>query len=83
MLVALGGKLPSYSIVKNWVGGFRTGRLNTEEEECSGGPTQGTVPENVDNFHSKILDDRRISTKMIVPILAISQERVVYIIHKF
>jgi hypothetical protein len=41
-----------------------------------------TIPENVDAIHSMILDDRRISVKMIAETLAISQERVNYIIHE-
>jgi hypothetical protein len=34
--VTLRDELLSYSTVKNWVAGFRTGYLNTEDEERSG-----------------------------------------------
>jgi transposase len=55
--VRLGDKRSSYSTVKNWVAGFRTGHLSTEVEERSGRPTQMTIPVNVDTIHSVILDD--------------------------
>jgi histone-lysine N-methyltransferase SETMAR len=56
--------------------------LSTKDEEHSGRPIQVTILENVDAIHSMILDDRRISTKKIAETLAISRERVSYIIHK-
>jgi hypothetical protein len=34
MSLTLGDKRPSYSTVRNWVTGFRTGHLSTEDEEC-------------------------------------------------
>jgi hypothetical protein len=58
--VTSGDKLPSYFAVKNWAAGFRTGHLSTADEECSGRPTQETIPENEDTIHSVIQDDRRI-----------------------
>jgi hypothetical protein len=75
-LVTLGDKHPSYFTVKNWVAKFRTGHLSTEGEECSGRPTQGTVPENVDAIHSTILYEQRISAKKVAETLLISWERV-------
>jgi transposase len=65
-------KHPTYSTVKNWIARFTIGHLSTKDEECSGRPTQVTVPENVDAIHSVILDDRRISIKKIVETLVIS-----------
>jgi hypothetical protein len=35
MSVTLGDKCPSYFIVMNWVAGFRTGHLSTEDVERS------------------------------------------------
>jgi hypothetical protein len=46
MSVTLGDKRPSYSTVKDWVARFRKEHLSTEDE-CSGRPTQVTIPENV------------------------------------
>jgi transposase len=68
--------------VKNWFARFRTGHLSTEGKERSGRPTQVTVPENVDAIHSIIMDDRQIFTQKIAETLAISRERVGYIIHE-
>jgi hypothetical protein len=45
------------------INALTTGHLSTEDEECSGRPTQVTIPEKVDAIHSMILDDRRISAK--------------------
>jgi hypothetical protein len=41
-----------------------------------------TIPENVDAIHSIILGDRRISAKKITETLAISRDRVGYIIRE-
>jgi hypothetical protein len=53
--------------------------LTAEDEERSGGPTEVTIPENVDAVRSMILDDRRVSAKKIAEALARSQERIGYI----
>jgi transposase len=82
MSVTLGDKRPSYSTVKNWIARLRTGHLSSEDEERSGRATHVTVPENVDAIHCMILDDRRISAKKIIETLAISRERIGYIIHE-
>jgi hypothetical protein len=71
-----------YCTVKNWVAGFRTGHLSTEDEERCGRPTQMIVPENVDAIHSMIPNDRTISAEKIGETLAIFRERVGYIIHE-
>jgi hypothetical protein len=73
---------PSHSTFKNWVARFRIRNLSTEDDERSGRLTQVTVPENMDAIHSMILDDRRISVKKLAETLAISRERVGYIIHE-
>jgi hypothetical protein len=61
--VTLGRKNPSYSTVKYRVAQFKTGHFSTEDEDCPGRPVVVPVPENVDAFHSMILEDRRISAK--------------------
>jgi predicted HTH transcriptional regulator len=82
MSVKLGDKQPSYPTVKNRVARFRIGYLSYEEKECSGRPTKVTIPENMHTIHSMILANCRISTKRIAETLAISRERVAYIIHE-
>jgi hypothetical protein len=52
--VKLSGKCPSYSTVKNWIARVRTGHLNTEDEECSGRPTQVTIPETSSFYWSHL-----------------------------
>jgi hypothetical protein len=70
----LGDKPPSFSIVKNWVARLRTGHLSNEDDERPGRP----APENVDAIHSMTLHDQKMSAET----LAISRERVGYIIHE-
>jgi hypothetical protein len=65
MSVTLDDKRPSYSTVKSWVARFRKGHLSTEDEERSGRPAQGTIPENVDTIYAMILDDRIVPAKRI------------------
>jgi hypothetical protein len=62
-----------------WITGFRTGHMSTEGEERSARTMQVTVPENMDAFHSMILDDPRISAKKVAETLAMSQESIGYI----
>jgi transposase len=70
MSVAFGDKLPSYSTVKNWVAGFRTGHLSNEGGDRPGRPTESAAPENLDAIHSMVLDNERISTENIAETLA-------------
>jgi hypothetical protein len=72
MLITLGDKLCSYSPVKNWAARFRTGHLNTADEN-SGRPTQVPFPENMDDaIRSTVLKDKKISMRKIAETLAIS-----------
>jgi transposase len=48
MLVILGDTCPPLSTIRNWVSGFRTGHLGTEDKESSGRPTEVLIPENLD-----------------------------------
>jgi hypothetical protein len=79
MSFTLGDKCPS--TIKNGIARFRKGHLCTEDE-CSGRPTELTIPENVAAIHSMIIDDRRIYAKMIAETLVISQGGIGYIIHE-
>jgi hypothetical protein len=67
----LGDKCLSHSTVRNQVPRFRIWHLSTVDRESSGRTTQMIVPESVDAIHSMILDDQRISAKMITATLAI------------
>jgi transposase len=68
--------------VKNWVARFRTGHWSTEDKKHSGRPTQGTIPENVEEINSMIVDDRIISAEKTAETVAMSRERVGYIIQE-
>jgi hypothetical protein len=77
-----GKKKKYYDMNLKLVARFRTGHLSTADEKRSGRPTQVTIPGYMDVIHSMNLDDRRISTKMIAETLAISQERIAFVIHE-
>jgi hypothetical protein len=57
MSVTFGDERPSHSTVKNWVARIQTGHFSTEDKERSGRPTQVTIPGNIDDIHSMILDN--------------------------
>jgi hypothetical protein len=65
MSFTLGEKSPSYSTVQDWVTRFKTGQLSTDNEDCPGWPLVVPVPENVDDIHSMIWANPRISAKKI------------------
>lgn len=81
MLEVLKDNCPSYSTVKTWVSRFRTGHFEVTDEARSGRPISATDAGNIDAVHDLILQDRRISAKLIAEILDISRERVSHIIH--
>jgi histone-lysine N-methyltransferase SETMAR len=81
MSQTLGENSPSYSTVKFWVARFKTGHFNVEDEPRSGRPTTASDAATSQAVHDLILEDRRISGKMIAQILGISRERVTFIIH--
>ena len=55
---------------------FKRGDFSTCDVPCSGQPKTVTTPENTDQIHELILEDRRISAKSIAEQLGISCERV-------
>lgn len=74
--------MPFLLTMKNWVSRFRTGHLSTDDEERSGRPTQLTIPGNVDDIHSMILDHIKFHAKKIAETVAISREKVAHIINE-
>jgi hypothetical protein len=79
MSVTLCDKRPSYFTVKNWVATFITRHLSTEDKEHSGRPT----PKNAMPFIPWSWTTEEYPLKSYVAeILAISRERVSYIIHE-
>ena len=73
---------PSYASVKNWVRQFKRGDFSTYGAPCRGQPKTVTTPEIIDQIQELILEDRRISAKLIAEQLGISSERVASTIHE-
>jgi len=71
----LGEYAPSYATVKNWVAQFKRGDFPTCDLPRRGRPKTVTSPENVEQIHELILEDRLTSAKSISEQLGISRER--------
>ena len=68
--------------VKNWVAQFKRDDFSTCDAPRPGRPKTVTNLEIIDQIHELILEDRRISAKLIAEQLGISRERVGTIIHE-
>jgi len=77
----LGEHAPSCATVKNWVAQLKCGDFYTCDAPSPGRPKTVTTPEIIDQIHELILEDHRISAKLIAEQLGISRERVGSIIH--
>jgi len=78
----LGEHAPSYTTVKNWVAQFKRGDFSTCDTPRHGRPKTVNTPEIIDQIHELILEDCRISGKLIAEQLGISRERVGSIIYE-
>ena len=78
----LGEHAPLYAIVKNWVVQFKRGDFSTYNAPRPRRPKTVNTLEIMDQIHELILEDRRISAKLIAEHLGISRERVGSIIHE-
>ena len=79
MVKVIGKECPSYATIKNWVRNFKNGKFDIDDDSRSGRPIFATSPEMIDKVHDMILQDRRISIKMIEQSLKISQKRILHI----
>ena len=75
MMEKLGEHAPSYATVKNWVALFKRGDFSTCNTPRPGRPKTVTTPEIIDQIHELILEDRRISAKLMAEQLGIPRER--------
>ena len=66
----------------NWVAKFKRGDFSTCSEPRPGRPKKVNTRGVIDQIHQLILEDRRISAKLIAEQLGISRERVGSIIHE-
>ena len=73
---------PSYATVKNWVAHFKRGDFSTCVAPRPRRPITVATPEIIDEIHELILEEPRISAKLIGELLGISRERVGSIIHE-
>ncbi|XP_076028457.1 protein GVQW3-like [Oratosquilla oratoria] len=71
----------SYSTMKMWMSRSRSGHFEVTDEPRSGRPTSATTEEKAEPMRVMILEDRRISAKVIAETLGISCQRVGHIIH--
>ena len=71
-----------YVTVRNWVAQFKHGDFSTRDAPRPGRPKTVTTPEIIDQINKLILEDRRISAKLIAEQLAISREWFGSIIHE-
>ena len=82
LIETLGEHAPSYATVKNWMAQFKRGDFSNCVAPRPGRPKTMTTPEIIDQIHELILEDRRLSDKLIAEQLGISRERVGSIIHE-
>jgi len=73
---------PSFSTIKKWAAEFQRGRTSLEVDPREGRPKNSTTPENIEQVHDMILDDRRMKAREIAETIRISKERVEYILHE-
>jgi len=78
----LGEYAPSYVTVKNWVAQLKHLDFYTCDALRPGRHKTVATPDIIDQIHELILEDRRISAKLIAEKLGISRELVWSIIHE-
>jgi len=78
----LGEHAPSYATVKNWLTQFKHGEFSTCVAPRPGRHKTVNTSEIIEQIHDLILEDHRISVKLINEQLGISRERVGSIIHE-
>ncbi|XP_071097976.1 histone-lysine N-methyltransferase SETMAR-like [Haliotis cracherodii] len=80
MSSTLGEDAPSYATVKIWVAECKRGRSSTDDEPRPGPPVVSSTPEMVQRILDIVMDDRRVTQRLIANLVDISQERVHFIL---
>jgi len=77
-----GDSSPSFSTIKKWAAEFKHGRTSLEDDPHEGRPKSATTPEIMEQVHDMVLDDWWMKVREIAETIAISKERVGYILHE-
>ncbi|GBM79162.1 Putative uncharacterized protein FLJ37770 [Araneus ventricosus] len=72
----------SKKCVSEWFKRFRDGKEDVKDEPRSGRPPINTTPDNIERVRRMLVDDRRLSLRMIAEELKISLDSVSNIIHE-
>ncbi|GBO17924.1 hypothetical protein AVEN_43248-1 [Araneus ventricosus] len=72
----------SKKCVFEWFKRFRDGKKDVKDEPRSGRPPTSTTPDNIERVRRMLVDDRRLSLRMITEELKISLDSVSNIIHE-
>jgi len=72
----------SFSTIKKWAAEFKRGCTCLEDDPREGRPKSATTPENIEQVHDMILDDRRMKAREIAENIRISKESVEYILRE-
>ncbi|XP_076063300.1 protein GVQW3-like [Oratosquilla oratoria] len=80
MATTLAEDAPSSATVKRWLAEFKRGRKSVADDLRSGRLRTSTTDENIDLVLDMVMDDRRISTRVVAVRAGISQERADHIL---
>ncbi|GBN70661.1 Putative uncharacterized protein FLJ37770 [Araneus ventricosus] len=72
----------SKKCVFEWFKRFRDGKEDVKDEPRSGRPPTSTIPDNIERVQRMLVDDRRLSLRMIAEELKIRLDNVSNIIHE-
>lgn len=82
LLEVYGNEAPSRSTVHVWCREFKCGRTSLEDDPRSGRPSTSSDQEHVSAVEALIMENRRITTRMIAATLSISKGTVQTILHE-
>jgi len=77
-----GHSSPSFSTFTKYAAEFKRGRTSLEDDPREERPKSATTPEDIEQVHDMVLDDRRMKVREIAETIGISKEQVGYILHE-
>jgi len=72
MKEVLGDDAPSQATVYRWTSSFKSGRQSTEDEHCSGRPSDTCTEETINSVQDMILKDRRATIRYVAECMKLS-----------